>query len=242
MTGRPTYGALVLHGFTSTPASVAPLADGLRDAGFEVESPLLPGHGTRWEDLAGTSAEQIWDAVTAAHDRLAQRCRTVVPVGMSMGGALALWTAAQQSSPGAVLINPGLRLTPGTRWAARALAPMKPTLAPVAGDIAAPGVVEEAYPVTPVRAVVQLDRIFAAARQSTKRLKRADTPILLLRSPIDAVVGSGSSRWLKGALDHQVREVILRRSRHVATLDLDADLLLRRSIGFLHEVTEPAVN
>ena len=51
-------GALVLHGFTGNPQSIRGLALALADAGFTVEMPLLPGHGTdvadmvptRWED------------------------------------------------------------------------------------------------------------------------------------------------------------------------------------------------
>lgn len=48
-------GALVLHGFTGNPGSVRGVADALAAAGFTVELPLLPGHGTRVEDLIPTT-------------------------------------------------------------------------------------------------------------------------------------------------------------------------------------------
>ncbi|NLS10280.1 alpha/beta fold hydrolase [Nesterenkonia sp. MY13] len=232
-------GALVLHGFTSTTDSVQPVADALEEAGIPTEVPLLPGHGTTWEDLSATRAEEILQAVTAAYDRLQTRCTEVVPVGLSMGGALALWVAAQKDSPGVVAINPGLRLTPGTGLLARLLAPVKPTLGAIAGDIARPGVREIAYPVTPVRAVTELSRIFAESRRSLPKLADRKTPVLLLRSAIDQVVGQASVRLLKAAVP-QTREVILRRSRHVAPLDFDAELLNRRSVQFVTEVSGSA--
>lgn len=227
-------GALILHGFTSTTASMQPVADAVADAGFEVELPLLPGHGTRWQDLAQTPAEAIFEAVDDAYQRLAQRCDTIVPVGLSMGGALALWTAAEHHCPGVVVINPGLRLDPGQGLLARGLHLVKPTIPSIAGDIAKPDVTEEAYPVTPVRAVVQLDRIFRQARAVLPSLTGSRTDVLLLRSPIDNVVGSASARLLKREVP-QTREVILRRSKHVATLDYDAELVTRRVVAFLRE-------
>lgn len=229
-------GALVLHGFTSTTASVQPLADALNQHGYTTELPLLPGHGTQWQDLAATSADEVLGATLDAYDRLSATCDTVVPMGLSMGGGLALWAAAQRGAAGVAAINPGLRLKLGTGAAARVLSMVRPTIASIAGDIARPGVTEEAYPVTPVRAVVELNRIFAHVRGALPELHRRQIPVLLLRSPVDAVVGSASAALLKRELPGHVTEVILRRSRHVATLDLDADLLQRRVVRFLGEM------
>ncbi|WP_166429909.1 alpha/beta hydrolase [Nesterenkonia sphaerica] len=232
-------GALILHGFTSTRESMRPVADAAAAAGYQVELPLLPGHGTQWQDLAATPAEALWEAVTDAYARLRADCDVVVPVGLSMGGALALWVAAQEKSAGVVVINPGLRLKPGTGRLARILWRAKPTVAAVAGDIAKPGVTEEAYEVTPLRAVVQLDRIFARARAALPILACAGTPVLLLRSPIDNVVGSGSAELLKRSVP-QTQEAILRRSRHVAPLDHDAQLIGRRTTQFIESAVTAA--
>lgn len=227
-----TAGALIIHGFTSTTESMRSVADAVSEAGYEVELPLLPGHGTQWQDLAATPAEAILDAVSDAYDRLAQRTDAIIPVGLSMGGALALWVGAQKRAPGVVVINPGLRLQPGTGTAARFASRLKPTIASIAGDIAKPGVTEEAYEVTPLRAVWQLDRLFGRARAALPQLSATDTPVMLLRSPIDNVVGSSSSELLKRAVP-QTQEVILRRSRHVAPLDHDAELVGRRTVQFI---------
>ena len=49
-----SHGVLVLHGFTGNPQSVRGLALVLADAGFTVEMPLLPGHGTEIADMLPT--------------------------------------------------------------------------------------------------------------------------------------------------------------------------------------------
>ena len=46
------HGALVLHGFTGCPQSMRGLAQALAAAGFAVELPLLPGHGTAVDVLS----------------------------------------------------------------------------------------------------------------------------------------------------------------------------------------------
>ena len=47
-------GALLCHGFTGSPAALRPWAEYLTGAGFSVELPRLPGHGTHWRDMALT--------------------------------------------------------------------------------------------------------------------------------------------------------------------------------------------
>src|SRR3954447_5502906 len=93
MTSTPTSppGALVIHGLTSTPASMQGLADAFAAAGFDVELPLLPGHGTVIDDLLPVRWSDWVAAVEAAHQRLTARVgERMVIAGLSLGGALTL--------------------------------------------------------------------------------------------------------------------------------------------------------
>jgi carboxylesterase len=83
-------GVLLIHGFTGAPEGLRYLAERLAERGFTVHAPLLPGHGTRVEDLERVTAGDWTAHVEAAYDRLAARCRKVAVVGQSMGGLLAL--------------------------------------------------------------------------------------------------------------------------------------------------------
>src|SRR5580658_3749695 len=83
------HGVLVLHGFTGCPQSMRPLAEAFADAGFSVELPLLPGHGTGVEDLVPMRWPDWMAAAEAAYLDLAARCDRTVVAGLSMGGTLA---------------------------------------------------------------------------------------------------------------------------------------------------------
>ncbi|WP_261623128.1 alpha/beta hydrolase [Nesterenkonia marinintestina] len=228
---RSAIGVCVLHGFTSTTQSVAPLADALAAAGYGVDLPLLPGHGTDWRDLAGTPHRRILRAALASWDRTAARHRAVAVVGLSMGGALALHVAARRDVLAVVAINPGLRLKPGTAAAARLLHPVVASVAGVAGDIAREEVEEVAYPRTPVRGVVELDRL---ARTVRRELPLITCPILLARSASDSVLpASAADTLVTRARRAPMEQLLLPRSRHVATLDHDAELLARRAVGHI---------
>src|SRR5690606_34792468 len=51
---RGETAVLLCHGFTGSPQSLRPWAEHLAGRGLTVSLPLLPGHGTRWEDLRVT--------------------------------------------------------------------------------------------------------------------------------------------------------------------------------------------
>src|SRR3954449_6631554 len=97
---------LVVHGFTGNPQSMRPLAEAFAAAGFTVELPLLPGHGTAIEDMIPTGWADYSAAAEAAYQDLAGRCQKVVVAGLSMGGTLTVWLAAQHPEiAGIVLVN-----------------------------------------------------------------------------------------------------------------------------------------
>ena len=100
------HGALVLHGFTGNPSSMRGVAEALAAAGFAVELPRLPGHGTSVEDMLTTSFTDWSAAVEESYLELAGRTASMVVVGLSMGGTLAAWvTARNPGVAGLVAIN-----------------------------------------------------------------------------------------------------------------------------------------
>src|SRR3978361_677452 len=103
--GSSRAGALVLHGFTGNTQSMQPLAHPFAGAGYTVELPLLPGHGTTVEDMARTGWADWFAAADAAYRELAGRVDKVVVAGLSMGGSLTLALAlAHPEIAGIVLV------------------------------------------------------------------------------------------------------------------------------------------
>src|ERR1700751_2212825 len=68
---------VALHGFGGTVAELRPLRDRIGRAGFAIDAALLPGHGTRVEELQDATFE-VWvdaararvKAALAAHGRV----------------------------------------------------------------------------------------------------------------------------------------------------------------------------
>ena len=230
-------GVLVLHGFTGNPQSVRPLAEAFATAGLTVSMPLLPGHGTRVEDMVPTRWADWSGAAEQAYAELAARCETVTVAGLSMGGTLTLWLASRHPEVrGIVLVNPlADGEAPGVAAMVEQLRGLDEPLVPgIGSDIALQGSVESAYPMTPVQPLLSLH---AALTDLRGALADITCPVLLCTSPQDHVVEPASSDLVAQTVGGPVERVSLDRSFHVATLDHDARLIESRAVEFVQRVS-----
>lgn len=226
-------GVLLCHGFTGSPASMVPWARDLAERGYRVRVPLLPGHGTRWQDLNATEWRQWYDHLESELDILTRHCTRIAIAGLSMGGCLALRLAQERHDDvdALVLVNPALRL----RRAALAFVPLlKHVIGSIPGisnDIAKPGIDERGYNRTPLRALASQLELWRVTRE---HLDRVDQPVLFFKSVTDHVVDDATLQIVKRELS-SVEYIDLHNSYHVATLDYDADEIFTRSADFLAE-------
>jgi esterase/lipase len=233
-------GVLLVHGFTGTPMSMRPWGEHLAEAGFAVRCPLLPGHGTRWQDCNLSSHDQWTTAVGQAFDALAADCDRVFVAGLSLGGTLATRLAEVRPDDvaGLLLVNPALL----TQRMDAKLLPMISRLtgswAPIASDIKKPGVSELAYPKLPTRAMMQVRELWKATRAD---LARVTAPVIVFHSREDHVVEPiNSTVLLTGVSSTDTTEVVLENSYHVATLDNDAPLIFEGSVDWIRTRTPAA--
>lgn len=234
--GSGDVGALVIHGFTSNPSGLRPLAQQLADAGFAVEMPLLPGHGTTWQHLARTGWRDWAREVIDAFELLRQRTQRQVAVGLSMGGTLALHLGQHRGDDlaGLVLINPVVRVRDPRLKLLWLLKRVLPSLPGIGGDIADPEGDEMAYDRVPLKAVASMVEFQRTVRDN---LSRVSVPTLVFTSREDHVVDPVNSTMIMEGVSSTDREQIwLERSYHVATLDYDADLIVERTIAFIKRV------
>lgn len=235
--GSNGAAVLILHGFTAGPAGLLPWARSLAAAGYTVDLPLLPGHGTSWQDLAGLKYTEILAAAQQRYAALAATHRQVFVAGLSMGGALALNLAATHQVAGLALVNPGLSIASPLAPFTGVLRHLLPSVPGIANDMAKPGGDEHAYARTPVAGVHQLHKLFA---ETITLLPRITAPVLVFRSDTDHVVPESSMRILRRGLSENVHLEVnrLTRSYHVATLDYEAESIFARTISFFQEVQQ----
>ncbi|MEZ5273492.1 MAG: alpha/beta fold hydrolase [Ilumatobacteraceae bacterium] len=237
-TGEGPHGVLVLHGFTGNPGSMRGLAEAVAAAGFHVEMPLLPGHGTEVEDMLPTRWADWLSAAEAAYQTLAARAGKVVVAGLSMGGALTLRLGADHPEiAGLVCVNPATQ-----PQAAEVVQLIEDTLASgtelfpaIGSDIADPDTKESAYDATPLRALLSLvnDGLAPLAGE----YPRMRVPLLLMNSPQDHVVDPAQAEFLATTYGGPVERVTLERSYHVATQDYDKELIFESTVAFARRVT-----
>jgi len=229
-------GVLVLHGFTGNPGSMRPLAEAFADAGWSVDLPLLPGHGTSVEDMLATRWEDWSGAAELAYTSLAARCDRTVVAGLSMGGTLSVWLAGRHPElSGVVVVNP-LVEPPAESFVEmlRATAAAGVDRMPgIGSDIAKPGAAEGAYAETPVEPLLSL---MAGVAELAPRLGEIDLPLLLLNSRQDHVVPPSSGDFLADRYGGPIERVFLEDSYHVATLDNDAHEIEERALAFALKV------
>lgn len=232
-------GALVLHGFTGNPGSMRGIAEALAAAGFSVEMPRLPGHGTKIEDMLETGWSDWLGEAETAYQRLAERCERVVIVGLSMGGAITAWLGSEhQEVAGLVCINALASAPEGMRDAIEeVIATGADRFAGIGSDIAKPGVVETAYADTPLKPLLTL---FDAAEELTERLGRITAPVLIVTSTQDHVVPPENSDIIAAAVAGPVERLRCERSYHVVTMDYDAEVVESATVDFAKKVTADA--
>jgi carboxylesterase len=218
----------------------------VRDAGFDVTAPLLPGHGTTPRDLQDRTfddwlgaAREAFHAVRRAHD-------AVAVLGFSMGSLLALSLAAgaetRDAVSGVVVLGCALRMTAplravfGLASAARVPLPDAYVPKPFGPDLRDPTLAEsiQAYDRHPVRAAMQVHRAGPAVAAHLDAIR---CPVLALHGARDRVCSPRASRELEDALGtRDVRVRIYPRSGHLLALDFDREDVAADVVRFLERV------
>ena len=237
-TGR-RVGVLLSHGFTGSPASMVPWGQYLAEQGYAVSVPLLPGHGTTWQEMNGTTFDDWYTALEREFETLKARTDVVVVGGLSMGGCLAIWLAAHHPHDvaGLVVVNPAVASTNKQLLAVPLLKHVVKGMPAIGNDIKKPGVSEYAYPKTPLKALHSMIRGWKQVRED---LPKVTCPMVLFRAADDHLVDPSSARIILGSVSSRdATERILENSYHVATLDNDAPQIFEESADFIRRVTAP---
>ena len=229
-------GILVLHGFTGSPASVRPWGQALSAEGWTIRVPRLPGHGTTWQEMNKTRWQDWYAEADRNFRDMRSRCDQVFVMGLSMGGTLTLGLAEQYGDEiaGIVLVNPSVHTERPDRFLLPVLQLVVPGFPGISNDIAKPGQDEIAYGKIPLKAAHSLSGLWSRVKSDIGKVTQ---PVLLFRSAVDHVVEPSNAQFI---LDHvastDVHEEVLPDSFHVATLDHDAEVIVRDSIAFVRRL------
>ena len=238
-------GVLLLHGFTSSLATVDRLVAPLEAQGIPYALPILRGHGTRPEDLRGVTWHDWYEDGERALDTLLDRCARVVVMGLSMGGLVALHLAALRPErlAGAALVAPALRLD----IAGAALIPLlartgchaavDPARAFADQSLAASSTNYRNAPIAAIHSLIRFGKLVE------RELPRVRVPLLITYPPHDRVVRPESARIVYErsgtpatqkrllAFEHSGHEMLQDRQRDEVSAAIMAFIAARREAG-----------
>jgi carboxylesterase len=226
-------GVLLVHGFTGSPGSMRPWAEYLNQRGYTVTVPLLPGHGTKPEDLNLVKWKEWPAKVENDLNALMQTCEKVFICGLSMGGGTTLNVATRYSKQlaGIILVNPMIHvkfIPAQLAWVISRFQKMRDS---VGDDIKRPGITEYGYDSLPAVGVYELLKMLSYTR---KRLHDVTVPLQLFHSVEDHTLPvSNTEIIMQGVGSREKNRIELVNSYHVATLDYDAEIIFENSRLFI---------
>ena len=245
--GEPFYmpgnqiGCLLIHGFTGTPKEMHWLGEHLANEGYTVLGPRLFGHATDQQDMIRARWGDWVASAADGYHLLHGICSQVVVMGLSMGGALALYLGTLFPVAGIVAMSaPYMTPHPLMRY----FRPIVPLISRI-WRYAAKGPSDwrdrEAaeshldYPGYPVRAAAELDDLLAVIRRGLHRLT---APVLLIHSRGDEAVDVEHAQAISENLTSSEAEILwLENSGHVVTRDAEREVVFAAATDFVRRVT-----
>jgi len=213
-------GCLLIHGFTGSPGEMRPLGEYLHKKGYSVKGVLLPGHGTKVEDLACTNWQIWYQEVVEGYENLKARCEKVFIIGLSMGGALALHLAANEKIDGGIV----------SICAPIYLAKRKAYFSPIMQyfikfskkkSYAGKNYESFWYDQYPISCTASLVKMLPVIK---KELKNINNSVLIIQSTLDKTVNPASGQYIYDNIGSRAKELYwLYNSGHVATLDIERE-------------------
>jgi carboxylesterase len=230
-------GCLLIHGFTGSPPEMRPLGEYLAQRDITVSGPLLAGHGTRPQDMAGVTWEDWYGSVETAYRDLRGCCDRVAVAGFSLGAVLALHLAAQQEVSALITLSPALQLKdwrstllPLLRLFLKQIAkPADPTV----NDLTDPQAYKRfwSYDSYPVAGAYQLWRAQRAVRPELGRIR---CPTLVIYSSGDTVIGAGSGPLIYGGVAATDKDMlVLHNSGHGIVVDSECQVVFERTYAWI---------
>jgi carboxylesterase len=230
-------GCLLLHGFTGSPLEMVPLAEALAQDGYTVRVARIAGHGTSPEDLASTTWQDWIASARFALDSMRSECRDVAVLGLSMGGAIALYLAAIADVRAVVALSTPVRLRPVIARLARVVrryVPYVPVIARVGPRSPDVRPYRAGYPRIPLGSTGDLAQLL---ERTVELLPQVSVPVMVAQGRRDWAIPAESGEAILERVASEVTRLLwLPRSGHIVTLDVDRIDLFSEVRRFLSDV------
>jgi carboxylesterase len=231
----PGAGVLLIHGLNGSLTDMREVQDVLGRNNLVTRNILLPGHGGQVRDMLRLGWPEWARAVRTEFQEMRRTCGRVFLVGHSLGGALALHTAAHEEVAGVVSMCAPLYLQAWMRPLIRAtkyVVPLVPTWREDVRDRQARRrYARDVYRWTPIRPVESLMNYLPTLREE---LPRVTAPALIMVASRDHVVPARDGREIYHRIGSREKYfVTFHHSYHVLMKDHDREEVFAKTEAFI---------
>lgn len=242
--GGPT-GCLLIHGFTSSPQEMRLLGEYLSKKGHTVAGIRLFGHAAQPQALNRARWEDWYASVEDGYHILSRSCKQIIPIGISLGGALALILAHLQPVQAVIAMATPYKLPFGgnsmfLQIALTAASKIFPSKRKGAGDWNAPdaAAARVQYDEYPLAGVGQLIPMLARMRQILPALV---VPVFLLHSRSDGFVPPEHMPAIFKLISSEEKSMQwVDHSNHIVTCDIDREEVFEKVGAFIQRLNQGA--
>ncbi|HVC49510.1 MAG TPA: alpha/beta fold hydrolase [Burkholderiales bacterium] len=247
---------LLLHGLSSSPLEMLPVAQYLNKAGFSVHAPLICGYG--YEPGRKTSRWLEWQEYTLdCLDRMLSEYREVAVCGLCMGAVLALNLAIERPNRISALsvLSTTLYFDGWATPRSRMLLPLafysplryflsvrerepygvkNPHIrAWIAKEMQSRQTSAAGAARLPMKGIYEASRLMKKVRTGINKI---ESPVLIVHANEDDVASIRSAEYVAGHVASPVlRKVIVYNSYHMLTLDNDRNQVMQETAAFFSD-------
>ena len=192
-------GFLLIHGFTGTHFEMDPLAEFLKEKGFNVVNTVLPGHETTEEDLVTKKWKDWVNHAQSELELLKKEFAKVFVFGLSMGGVITLCIGAKNPDLAGIIPMAAPIRPPDWRMYLFRIFPFAHYFYPKHRSVESGWEDLEAlethmsYGYYPIKSVKQVYKLIKEVQKLTPLIK---VPILVVHSKKDLSVPSSHAKWI----------------------------------------------
>jgi len=233
-------GCVLIHGYTGTTWALESLGERLAELGIRVEIPLLPGHGTRPEDLDSVSWQDWVACVQDAIRSLKTSCDELFLIGLSMGGTIALLLAQESDARGVICLSAPINMK---QW----LRPILPVIRPFIREWKKkrdPAVHEQFIETGYDRYTLSsLTEFLKLLKESRKRLQTVTCPILIMHAREDRTVPSKNAERIYRSVHSEVKELyFLDHPAHMITRGENQPCVENKVLDFIQKLSIQSID
>ncbi|MDQ0188588.1 alpha/beta fold hydrolase [Alicyclobacillus cycloheptanicus] len=221
---------LLIHGFTGLPSELEPLAQALRNTGYETILPRLAGHDGTFTGLRGVTAGD-WIESALEPLRFAVSQGPVHLVGFSMGALIATILAGSHPVSSVTMLAPAIHYARPSLLLRQAEVFVKGRLQKESQEAWYLQQRPSGFLLTPLRSLEQFRLTVKLAKQ---HLPLVTVPTCVIQGDRDEIIDPKSADFVYEQVQSEHRELHhLPNSRHHVCLDVESDRVNEIVLQFL---------